>query len=156
MKTLIIYSTKYGSVAKVAEKLADVLGNDVCTVNVKSSPNLSNYDTIILGGSIYAGNIQKEMRQFIKEKVDVLKTKKIGLFICAGTPKNDIAESYLKKSFHPILYQKAVATENLGYEYDLKRFSFFDRLIVRIVGVKKSESKFFDDKITAFAAKIQQ
>ena len=152
MKTLIVYSTKYGSVEKVAMKLKEKLTGEVETANVKSKPAIDKYDTVILGGSIYAGNIQKDMRRFIKDNLNALQQKRIGLFICAGTSKDEVAASYLEKCYPQELHNKALAKANLGYEYDLERFSFIDRLIVRIVGVKKSGSVFYEQKIAEFAA----
>lgn len=151
MKPVIVYSTKYGSVEKAARKLKAMLNGEVEIFNVRSNPDIDEYDTVILAGSIYAGNIQKEMRTFLKVKLTALKEKRIGLFICAGTPKDEVAASYLKKCFPSGLYEKAIAKACFGYEYDLEKFSFFDRLIVRIVGVRKSDSLFYDEKIREFA-----
>lgn len=154
MKTIIIFSTKYGSVEKAAMKLKSHLKWETEVVNVKSNPDFSGYDVVILGGSVYAGNVQKEMRRFLRNNLPELSERKIGLFICAGTDKEETITSYLIKNFSRELYNRAIARANLGYEYDLKKFSFFDRLIVRIVGVKKSESVFYEDKIREFAEKI--
>ena len=154
MRTIIVYSTKYGSVEKAALKLKKQISGAVVVANVKTEPSLNIFDNIILAGSVYAGSIQKGMKKFVQTHHEELKTKRLGLFICAGEQKEKNIESYLIKAFTEDLYKRAVAKDNLGYEYDLKRFSFFDKLIVRIVGVKKSESKFYGDKISRFAQHI--
>jgi menaquinone-dependent protoporphyrinogen oxidase len=154
MKTIIIYSTKYGSVGKAAIKLKAHLKGEAVIADVKSKPDYSGFETVILGGSIYAGSVQKEMKQFLKHNLSELGKKRIGLFVCAGTDKKESIDSYLRKNFTPELYERAVVKANLGYEYDLQKFSFLDRLIVRIVGVKKSASVFFEDKIKEFADKL--
>ena len=66
MKTIIIYSTKYGSVEKAAQKLKAHLQGEVDIKNVKMVSDIANYDKVILAGSIYAGRIQKEMKTFLK------------------------------------------------------------------------------------------
>ena len=155
VKTIIIYSTKYGSVEKAALKLKGHLKGDVEVVNVKNNPSFIDYDVVILGGSIYAGRIQKEMKKFLKENLSKLKEKKVGLFICAGTEKETDINSYLASSFTQELYDRALAKANLGHEYDLKKFSFIDRLAVRIVGgVKESKAVYYNERISEFAGKV--
>ena len=151
MRTAIVFATKYGSVEKAALKLKDYLTGEVSIFNVKNNPVITGYDSVIIGSSVYAGNIQKKMRQYLKHNLNHLREKRIGLYICAGTPKEEVSQSYLKKCYPHELHEKASAKGNLGYEYDLEKFSFADKLIVRIVGVKKSESVFYEDKIKEFA-----
>lgn len=154
MKTIIIFSTKYGSVEKVALMLKSHLKGEVVIANVKTNPAFSEFDVVILGGSVYAGRVQKEMRGFVKRNQRALSEKTIGLYVCAGTDKEGSINSYLRNNFTPELYDKAVAKENLGYEYELEKFSFIDRLIVRIVGVKKSAAEYFEEKIKRFAEAV--
>ena len=155
MKTIIIYSTKYGSVEKAAQKLKAQIQGEVDIINVKNSPDFRDYDTVILGSSIYASGIQKEMKTFLKNNLSQLIEKKVGLFICAGNEKENEIATYIAKNFTDGLSEKAIAKANLGYEYDLKKFSFIDRLAVRIVGgVKESKSVFHEEKIKDFAGKI--
>ncbi len=151
MTTIIVYSTKYGSVNKVAKKLQNLINGEVKIVNVNSNHDIEKYDTVILGSSVYYGGIQKEMKSFINDNLSKFNRKRVVLYLCAGTDKEKVIESYFKKSYPPVIYQKAIAKENLGYEYDFKRISFIEKLILRLIGVKKSEVVFFDDKIKDFA-----
>ncbi|MDH7552618.1 MAG: flavodoxin domain-containing protein [Spirochaetota bacterium] len=61
MKEIIIYSTKYGSVERSAKMLKSYLPEDTVPVNVKNEKevNIEDFDTVILGGSVYMGKIQK-------------------------------------------------------------------------------------------------
>ena len=45
-------------------------------------PNLSPYDTVLVGGSIHSGRIQKKVGQFCEALIEQLLTKKVGLFMC--------------------------------------------------------------------------
>lgn len=62
MKTIIIYTTKYGCAEKAAYLLRSKLGEGTEAVNLMHAkePLLDKYDTVILGGSIYFGKIQKK------------------------------------------------------------------------------------------------
>ena len=88
MKTLIIFATKYGSAEKCANILQEKLNGDVEVLNIKTDkiPDISNFENIVIGGSIYIGKIQREIRDFCKQHLEALLTKKTGLFICAGEP----------------------------------------------------------------------
>lgn len=100
MNTLIVYSTKYGCTEKCASILSKKLMGKVelCNLKIGSIPNLSEYDKVIIGGSIYIGKIQKEVSEFCSRNLDVLKDKKIGLFICA-MQKDDAIETEINTAF---------------------------------------------------------
>jgi len=72
---LIVYASKYGSTQKVVNILSGELENNNIkniTVNVndisKSNIDLSKYSSIVIGGSIYFGKIQKKYNQILPDK----------------------------------------------------------------------------------------
>ncbi len=134
MKTLIIYATKYGCTEKCASALSKKLMGKVELCNLKTGniPNLSEYDKVIIGGSIYIGNIQKEVRAFCSTNLNVLKDKKIGLFICA-MQKDDAIETEINTAFPQELLDRAIAREYFGGEFIFKNMNFLDRMIVKKV-----------------------
>ncbi|MFW5787717.1 MAG: flavodoxin domain-containing protein [Halanaerobiales bacterium] len=68
MRTLIVYASKYGCTEKAVNRLADYLGEGTQLLNLINEDNkiikLEEYDTVVVGGSIHAGNIQKEVKKF--------------------------------------------------------------------------------------------
>jgi len=60
---------------------------DIINLKEIKNPDISKYDTVILGASIYMGKIQKRMRKFIEENMNELLKKNIALFIMAGQKK---------------------------------------------------------------------
>lgn len=154
MKSIIIYATRYGSVAKAAELIQKELGNDCKLVNVmiESVPPLDPFDTIILGGSIYIGKVQKELNVFVKANLKQLLSKKVGLFLCAGAPKQEDRDKELQGAFPPELFAHAAAKNVLGYAFTFEKMRFFDRLIMKkIKGDAVSTSEYFDNRISSFA-----
>lgn len=103
MKTVIIYATKYGSAENAAELLKKRLGGRVKLINIVKElvPPLNEYDTVILGGSIYAGNIQTKLGEFMNYNLDILLQKRVGLFLCAAHPDPEVREKELAASFPP-------------------------------------------------------
>src|SRR6056297_3111760 len=101
MSTLIVYATKYGCTEKAVNRLADYLDGETQLLNLGSKDNkdlkLEEYDTVVVGGSIYAGNIQQEVKNFCSENINILLQKKLGLFICCGFSEK--AGKQLENSF---------------------------------------------------------
>lgn len=81
MKTLIFYTTTHGCTEKCATMLQQQLDGNTELINIKKSKpdELKSYETIIIGGSIHAGQIQRKIKKFSQENLEILKTKKIGL-----------------------------------------------------------------------------
>ena len=83
MKTLIVFSSKYGMVERCAKIIAEKLGGAVLeNLRNNSDIKLSDYDTIIIGGSIYSGKIRDEVKEFCNKQFKELMKKRLGLFIC--------------------------------------------------------------------------
>jgi flavodoxin len=57
-KVLIMYFSKYGSTKKYAEWIASELNGDVYDIKYVKQNILKNYDTIILGTALYAGQLK--------------------------------------------------------------------------------------------------
>lgn len=134
MKTLIAYATKHGSTEKCALLLSQKLNGEVDLYNLKQDKayKLEEYDNIIIGGSIYIGQIQKEVKEFCIKYLPVLKDKKIGIFICCMNKGEDAAKQ-IESSFSQELLSKASVKEVFGGEFEFKKMSFFERFIIKKV-----------------------
>lgn len=138
MNILIIYSTKYGYTKKCVDYMkANLEGNvDVCNVKDNKVKDLSNYDWIIIGGSIYIGRTKSALRKFCIKYLDILKTKKIGLFITCLL-ENEEALNQIINSFPKELYDHAIAIDYFGGEIIYKKLRLFDKLITNMVSKSK-------------------
>jgi menaquinone-dependent protoporphyrinogen oxidase len=156
MKTAIIYTTKYGSVEKVARKLAELIDpkhTDLILLERDISINLQNYDCIILGGSIHAGRIQKKMKAFCESNMVILLEKKVGLFICCMFESK--AEEQLQKAYPEVLNLHAISREYMGGEFNFERMNFVEKMLVRkISGVSENISQIDDLAIGRLANKM--
>ena len=73
MKTAIVYATKYGCTKECAQILKTYLHGEVNILSAKADKiNLSQYDAVFIGGSVYMGKIQKEITQFCKRNLKQL------------------------------------------------------------------------------------
>lgn len=158
MKTLITYCTTHGCTEKIANELKHFLEGEVFLVNLKKSPvpELSSFDRIIIGGSIHAGQIQKKVKDFCSEHIEILEDKELGLFICC-MEEGEKAEIQLQDAFPKALLQSAKATACLGGEFDFNTMNFFQKIIVKKVAkVEDSVSRINHNAIEQFSSRMNK
>lgn len=156
MKILIAYATKHGFTEKCAELLKDKLNGEVDLCNLKEDNpfNLEKYHTVIIGGSIYVGQIQKEIKEFCEKNLSVLKQKKIGLFLCCMR-ENDEAAIEMSAAFPAELLNSAAAKECFGGEFIMSKMNFFERFIVKKVAkITKDTTVFSEESFNRFVKLI--
>lgn len=157
MKTLIVYGTKHGTAEKCSEILKSKLQGEVVSVNIKKKnvPDIGSFDKVVIGGSIYAGQIQKEIKQFVVENIEVLKNKKLAFFICGMSDKD--FETLVKNYFPEELLVKATDVEYFGGEIIFKNMNFFERFIVKkVMKTDKDTSTISEENIDKFAQLINK
>ena len=115
MKSVVIYKSKYGSTKNYAGWIAQELGCTAVDVKNIKAEQLSEYDTIIYGGGLYAemiGGIS-----FITKNFDKIKDKNIVVFTTGLTPP-DCREYYdkyvLEKNFKPHMLEKIKVFNYMG------------------------------------------
>ena len=156
MNILIVFATKYGCTEKCVNKLKDKLTGEIDTVNLKNSSqiNVSNYETVIIGGSIHAGKIQKKVKKFCQNYLSILIDKRIGLFICC-MEEGEKAINQFNEAFPDELIQHASATGIFGGEFNFEKMNFVERYIVKkIAKIDKSISKISEENINKFINQI--
>ena len=74
MKTMVLYASKYGFTREIVTELVSQLKGDMHAFDVtkNSVPHLGDMDGIILGSSIYVGQINKKLRQWIENNQSLL------------------------------------------------------------------------------------
>lgn len=157
MSTLIAFGTKHGFTEKCAKDLAERLSDDVTTINLSSgaAENLDKYDTVIIGGSIYAGKIQKEVLEFCSRNLTQLLQKRIGLFVCCADKSR--WEEQLNSVFPDELVARAAVKGHFGYELDPAKASFLMRFVIKALKKKvEYPAGIYYEHIAEFASKISQ
>ncbi len=102
MNAIVIYKTKYGSTKAYAEWIAEDLGCKAVEAKTVKPADLSQYDTIIYGGGLYAEVINGA--SLITKNLDKLKDKKLIIYTTGITPLDcrDYYDKYvLEKNFKP-------------------------------------------------------
>ena len=153
MKTAIIYVSKHGTTEKTALKIQEGLGEattQLFDLKKSSSVDLSQFDQIIIGGSIHAGMIQNRIKDFCTKNAASLLEKRLGLFISCFY-EGEIAQTQLEKAYPEIIRKHAISCKVMGGEMLLEKMNFFEKLIVKkVADVTQTDSKIKHENIEAF------
>jgi len=156
MSTLITYMTRHGCAEKAAELLEGKMNDDVTIINLKKNfkPDLSKFDTIIIGGSIHAGKIQKGIKNFCQKNLNTLLKKRLGLFLCC-MEEGEAAQKQLDDAYSEELRNHATAKGLFGGEFNLNKMNFIERAIVKkAANISENVSKLNEAAIHQFASKF--
>lgn len=149
MKTLILFATKHGATRDIAQQLAKRMdGATVADLSGGGVPAPNGYDRVIIGSSVYAGQLRKEAKAYVTQHADVLATVPLGLFISGMSPEG--VQGYLDANYPKAVTAHAKTTAMLGGAFDPAKAGFFERLVMRLI------TKTTDAVSTISAEKIEQ
>ena len=135
MRTAIIYMSKHGTTEKVVNIISAHLSQqntDVFNIRNDKTPDISNYDMVIIGGSIHAGMVQKKIKDFCINNISILSNKKVGLFLCC-MEVGEKATVQFNNAFPVTLRENAFYTGLMGGECLTEKMNFFERNLVKLV-----------------------
>ena len=130
MKGIILYTSKYGATKRYADWLAEDTGFDCIETKNAKIKDVMQYDTIILGGGIYASGISG--LSFLKKNISQLSEKKIIIF-CDG------ASPYVEKAFQQVVshnLKDALSGVPCFYcrgAWDMDAMSFGDKTLCKML-----------------------
>ena len=93
-RTLVAYSTKYGSTREVAERIATSLAERGIDVEVKAVADvrsLDDVDRIILGLPLYIGSFLKDAKEFLSRHQQSLQSKPVAVFALGPLNPEELA-----------------------------------------------------------------
>lgn len=95
-RVLVVYATKYGATAGIAEKIGEVLNQAGFRADVLSADragDLSSYRAVVLGSAVYIGRWRKEAARFLRANEKVLSEQLVWLFSSGPTSEGDPVEA---------------------------------------------------------------
>jgi menaquinone-dependent protoporphyrinogen oxidase len=148
MKTAIIYATSHGTTEKVAKQIQGELGNNAQLFNLKENKtiDLSQFDQVVIGGSIHAGQMQGRVKKFCKQNMVDLLQKRVALYM-VGMNEPEF-ETEFNNAYPELLRKHAITSKCVGGEFLFEKMNFLEKLIVKKVsGISHSVSKIDEPKI---------
>lgn len=148
MRALIVYGTRYGSTAEIADEMAKILGErgvEVDVVNLKKGKvhNPAGYDLYLAGSGIKMGKWTREPQKFLSKNEKALSDKPVALFVsCGSAEKPEECEKaqmeYLDEMENKHSRLNVVAKGLFGGRYDPKG-GFMMRMAMK--GVQEEKEK---------------
>lgn len=134
MKYWILYASRYGSSADVAQRVAEALGCQALDVTSREARIPPETDALALGGPIYGGLLYRPIREFIeRHQKEILAVPRVVVFIL-GLQNGMAAERQLADAVPSWLSVHAAAVVGCGGRSDPARMKATDRLLLRVAG----------------------
>lgn len=140
MKTLIAYVSRYGTTAECARRLAEKLPGESRLIDLRKErkPDFTGFDTVVIGGPIYAGRIRREVTTFCESHRAEIERRKAGLFICC-LYDGEKAQEELNESFPAWLNAHAAGRYAFGGAISMGRLNFVDRFLIRKIAQTEND-----------------
>ncbi len=136
MKTLVLYSSQYGTTKQYAEWIAEELSADL--FEVAKIPNLEEYDTIIFGAPVYGGAIKNIA--VVSNNMQILQNKRLFIFTVGITPPTaeETFANLLAKNYSPLMMQVA-RTFHFQGKIESKKLSLHHKLLLKMINSSMSQ-----------------
>lgn len=141
MKGLIIYTGKYGATAQYAQWLGHIFNLDVAsTKDCSNDVRLSQTDYFLVGTSVYFN--RSLISKFLNDKQQILKKKKIFLFVCSATPEIHLRNSQkFLKSNVPAALSKNLEIFFLPGRLEIRKLSNLDYYLTMIAAILETNPR---------------
>ncbi len=128
---ILVYTSTYGGTKNIIDHLAGLLPEDVkiLTFNELSGKELQQAERIAIGGAIHGGALQTELKEFLEEKTEELRKKRLALFLTCM--QREYVEEYFLREFPHELTGEADVLLCLGGDADPDRLNAINRRILK-------------------------
>lgn len=159
---LVTYASKHHSTAEIAEAIKEVLqaadGFAVDLQPVDAVEDISDYDAVVLGSAVYAGQWQATAAEFLKHNEQVLAQRPVWLFSSGpagqGDPKTLMDGWTFPETLKPIAARIRPRDVTVFHgKLDPATLNLFERGIIKVVGAQMGDYRDWDS-IRAWAADI--
>jgi menaquinone-dependent protoporphyrinogen oxidase len=94
-QVLVVYASKHGGTAEIAERISEVLRQTGVPTDVLPADrvrDLAGHEAVVLGSAVYIGRWRKEAARFLKANEQLLAKQMVWLFSSGPTGKGDPLE----------------------------------------------------------------
>lgn len=142
VQTLIAYSSTHGAAAECARRIAEKMEGGAETLDLKKgAADPALFGRVILGSSIYGGQVQREVTAFCKKYGAILLRKPLGVYFCCISEDRTEVRGYLEKAFPPEMVSHLTAFGALGGAFYFTKMNFLERGVTKYVIKRVSQSQ---------------
>ncbi|HSK47417.1 MAG TPA: flavodoxin domain-containing protein [Coriobacteriia bacterium] len=159
MKALVVYGTKSGCTAGIAEKIGETLsarGFIVRVAPAQEAGDASDYEAVIVGSGVRAGAWHESTRTWVTNNAEALKEIPVAFYTCGlmitDSEKSDQVRGYTDALIEATGVRPVDIGLFAGWN-EPKEFSFLERSVMKMM--KAPVGDFRDwNVVTAWAEKI--
>lgn len=139
-KVLVVYGTKSGCTAGVAERIAKTLADEGATVDLVAADeagSAGDYDAVVVGSGVRGGSWHEAARKWVADNAEVLKSRPTAFYTCGltitqGPDKLDEVRAYTD----PLIAETGVDPVEVGLFAgwnEPMEFTFVERTILKMM-----------------------
>ena len=133
-------------------------GDELTLINLKEvpEPDLSSFERIIIGASVYAGDVRKPFKKFCtNENMCLFSCRELGLFVC-GMEEDEFKQiQEFERAFPEHVRRYAKAKAFVGGEFLFDKMSFWEKIIIKKISkVSTSVSRINMEALDKFIVKL--
>lgn len=148
---LVVYGTKTGCTARIAEKIAETLAQTGTAVHLSTAsdaPDASEFDAVVVGSGVRAGNWHRPVKEWVAVNAEALKSRPtafftVGLTMGAQPEKADEVRAYTD----PLIAETGVVPLDIGLFAGMNEpaaFSLAERLIIKMIKAPQGDFRDYE------------
>ncbi len=148
MKALVVYGTKSGCTAEIAERIGKDLAGHGVTVDVVAAEKAGDpigYDAVVVGSGVRAGQWHSAAKKWVLSNAEALKSMPVAFYTCGMMIREPGKEAEVRAFTDPIIEATGIEPVDIGLFagwFESKQFGFAERSILKLM--KTPEGDFRD------------
>jgi menaquinone-dependent protoporphyrinogen oxidase len=150
-KVLVVYGTKTGCTAGIAERIGETLAEAGASVDVtpaSESPDPVAYDSVVVGSGVRAGNWHGAVKEWVRSNADALQDMPVAFFTACLTMGTDPDKADEVRAYtDPLVEETGVEPVDVGLFAGMnepKRFSLPERLILKAMKAPQGDFRDYE------------
>ncbi len=139
MRALVVYGSRSGCTAGIAEKIGETLsarGLVVRVASVEDANGAGDYDVVVVGSGVRAGQWHSAARSWVLKNADALRQRPVALFTC-GLMMTDASKADEVRAFtDPVIAESGIEPVDIGLFSgwnEPKKFSMIERGVLKVM-----------------------
>ncbi|HET6351062.1 MAG TPA: flavodoxin domain-containing protein [Coriobacteriia bacterium] len=117
MRALVVYGTRSGCTAGIAERIGETLSSAGYVVRVASAPeagDAADYDVIVVGSGVRVGQWHDSAKAWVLRNADALKQMPVALFTCGLMITDSSKADEVRAYTDPIVAEAGIEPVDIG------------------------------------------